>query len=100
MIMMMIFSRCYSYNINGTPYCEWEYNGLGLDYQILAGPSFIAVFTVVGVFFGIVADRWNRIRMLTICTIIFAIAIFLMGAVTEFWHLVILRMVLAAGLEN
>ncbi|KAK6625807.1 hypothetical protein RUM43_006106 [Polyplax serrata] len=88
---------CYSFAYNGTPYCEWEYNGLGLDYQILAGPSFIAVFTIMGIFFGIVADRWNRIRMLAICTIIFSVATILMGAVKEFWHLVILRMILAAG---
>lgn len=84
-------------NMNGTPYCEWEYNGLGIDYQVLAGPSFIAVFTVVGVIFGIVADRFNRIRMLSVCTVVFSVAILLMGAVTEFWHLIVLRMVLAAG---
>lgn len=88
---------CLSLNVNGTSYCEWDYNGLGIDYQVLAGPSFIAVFTVVGIFFGIVADKWNRIRMLWICTIIFSVAILLMGAVTEFWHLVVLRMILAAG---
>ncbi|ERL83553.1 hypothetical protein D910_00631, partial [Dendroctonus ponderosae] len=40
---------CLSLSIDDEPYCEWTYNGLGLDYQILAGPSFIAVFTVVGV---------------------------------------------------
>lgn len=51
---------CYSYTLNGTPYCEWTYNGLGLDYQILAGPSFIAVFTVAGVLMGYLADKFNR----------------------------------------
>lgn len=51
---------CLSYHLNGTHYCEWGYNGLGLDYQILAGPSFIAVFTVVGVAFGFAADKFNR----------------------------------------
>ncbi|KAL0273122.1 UNVERIFIED_CONTAM: hypothetical protein PYX00_005874 [Menopon gallinae] len=88
---------CLAMTLNGTPYCEWDYNGLGLDYQILAGPSFIAVFTIVGIFFGIVADRFNRIRMLAVCTAVFSVAILLMGAVTEYWHLVVLRMVLAAG---
>ncbi|XP_049767133.1 D-xylose transporter [Schistocerca cancellata] len=88
---------CLEFNINGTPYCEWTYNGQGLDYQILAGPSFIAVFTVVGVIMGILADRFNRVRCLAICTLIFSIAIVLTGAVKEFWQLVILRMVMAAG---
>ncbi|XP_015121157.1 uncharacterized protein LOC107043949 [Diachasma alloeum] len=88
---------CLSLEINGTRYCEWNYNGLGLDYQILAGPSFIAVFTIVGVILGIVADRYNRVKTLAVCTLIFSIAIILMGMVKEYWQLVILRMVLAAG---
>lgn len=46
-----------SLNYNGTPYCEWNYNGLGLEYQLLAGPSFIFVFTVIGVILGVAADR-------------------------------------------
>ncbi|KAG7205141.1 hypothetical protein KM043_005510 [Ampulex compressa] len=90
-------SFCESLELNGSYYCEWNYNGLGLDYQILAGPSFIAVFTVVGIILGIAADRYNRVKLLGTCTLIFGIAIALMGAVKEYWHLVILRMLLAAG---
>lgn len=88
---------CLSLHINDTHYCEWNYNGLGLDYQILAGPSFIAVFTVVGIIIGVLADKFNRVRMLTACTVVFAIAMILTGAVKEFWHLVVLRMIMAAG---
>ena len=51
---------CLSLNLNGTNYCEWNYNGLGLDYQILAGPSFIAVFTIAGVILGFAADKYKR----------------------------------------
>lgn len=78
-------------------YCEWNYNGLGLEYQLLAGPSFILVFTIVGIFMGVLADKYNRVRMLSICTIVFAVAIILQGSVTKYWHLVVLRMVMAAG---
>ncbi|KAI5635675.1 major facilitator superfamily domain-containing protein [Phthorimaea operculella] len=88
---------CLSLNLNGTKYCDWGYNGLGIDYQVLAGPAFMAVFTVVGVILGVVADKFNRARVLAICTLVFVIAILLMGSVTEYWHLVILRMILAAG---
>ncbi|XP_018570259.1 uncharacterized protein LOC108910200 [Anoplophora glabripennis] len=88
---------CYSYTLNGTPYCEWNYNGLGLDYQILAGPSFIAVFTVVGVLMGFLADKFNRVKMLAVCTVIFGVAIILSGGVNEYWQLVLLRMIMAAG---
>lgn len=82
---------------DGIPYCEWNYNGLGLDYQLLAGPSFIAVFTVAGVILGIAADKYNRVRMLFVCTLIFSIAIILQGSVTEYWQMVVLRMVMALG---
>ncbi|XP_020294303.1 uncharacterized protein LOC109859955 [Pseudomyrmex gracilis] len=88
---------CQSLELNGSYYCEWNYNGLGLDYQILAGPSFIAVYTVVGVLLGIAADRYNRVKLLTVCTLVFSIAIILSGAVTEYWQLLILRMIHAAG---
>ncbi|CAG9767565.1 unnamed protein product [Ceutorhynchus assimilis] len=88
---------CMSLTIDDEPYCEWTYNGLGLDYQILAGPSFIAVFTVVGVIMGYLADKFNRVKMLGICTIIFSIALIVSGGVKEYWHLVLLRMIMAAG---
>jgi len=35
--------------------------------------------------------------MLAVCTVIFSVAIVLSGAVREYWHLVILRMIQAAG---
>ncbi|KAJ8682906.1 hypothetical protein QAD02_018698 [Eretmocerus hayati] len=88
---------CKSLELNGTNYCEWSHNGQGLGYQLLAGSSFIAVFTSVGVIFGIAADRYNRVRLLAICTAVFSIAVIFQGAVTEYWQLFILRMLFAAG---
>ncbi|PZC82588.1 probable galactarate/D-glucarate transporter GudP [Helicoverpa armigera] len=88
---------CETLVLNGTRYCEWGYNGLGIDYQVLAGPAFMAVFTVVGVILGVVADKFNRARILSFCTLVFVIAILLMGTVKEYWHLVVLRMIMAAG---
>lgn len=88
---------CATLTLNGSRYCEWNYNGLGIDYQVLAGPAFMAVFTVVGVILGVVADKFNRARILSVCTVVFVVAILLMGTVTEYWHLVLLRMVMAAG---
>lgn len=90
-------TACYALHLNGTGYCEWNYNGLGIDYQLLAGPSFILVFTCVGIVMGVLADRFNRVRMLCVCTIVFAVAIVLQGFVGKYWHLVVLRMLMAAG---
>jgi MFS family permease len=83
--------------LNGTVYCEWDYNGLGIEYQILAGPVFILVFTIVGVILGIAADKYNRARMLFVCTLVFGVAIILQGSVQTYWQLIILRMIMAAG---
>ncbi|KAF4527156.1 hypothetical protein B566_EDAN007200 [Ephemera danica] len=90
-------SSCDLISLNGTSYCEWDYNGLGIEYQILAGPSFIAVFTIAGIFLGIAADRYNRVYMLAACTLLFSIATILMGSVNHYWELTLLRMVLALG---
>lgn len=88
---------CSSVSVNGTPYCEWDFNGLGLEYQLLAGPVFILVFTVVGVIIGIAADKYNRSRMLFVCALVFGVAIVLQGSVQTYWQLIILRMIMAAG---
>ncbi|KAE8746632.1 hypothetical protein FOCC_FOCC006616 [Frankliniella occidentalis] len=88
---------CQALAVNGSTYCEWDRNGLGIDYQVIAGPAFILVFTFMGVILGIAADRFNRARILSVCSIIFSVAIILTGAVKEYWHLVLLRILLAAG---
>ncbi|XP_031635813.1 uncharacterized protein LOC116348815 [Contarinia nasturtii] len=90
-------TECVALNLDGINYCEWNYNGLGLDYQLLAGPSFILVFTIMGVFLGIAADKYNRVRMLSVCTLVFAVAIILQGSVKNYWQLIVLRMIMAAG---
>jgi len=77
--------------------CKWDYTGLGMDYQVLAGPAFIAVFTVSGVVLGITADYVNRLRLLGAAVLLYSLAISLMGFASHYWQLVILRMLLAAG---
>lgn len=90
-------TECLALHVNGTTYCEWNYNGLGIEYQLLAGPAFILVFTIFGIALGIAADKYNRVRMLSVCTLIFAVAIILQGSVKNYWQLILLRMVMAAG---
>ncbi|XKL64412.1 hypothetical protein PGB90_004498 [Kerria lacca] len=90
--------ECYQFLLeDGQPYCEWNYNGLGLDYQVLAGPSFIAVYTIVGVILGIAADRYNRSRLLAMSFMISSVSVVLMGVTDSYWQLVLLRIVLATG---
>ncbi|XP_039298652.1 protein spinster homolog 1 [Nilaparvata lugens] len=80
-----------------TTQCEWNYNGLGYDYQVLAGPSFIAVYTIAGIFLGVAADKYKRVPMVATCILIIGVSCLLIGASTEYWQLLVLRMVFAAG---
>lgn len=57
---MLCSCRCQALQINGSSFCNWDRNGLGYDYQLIAGPAFILVFTFMGVLLGIAADRYNR----------------------------------------
>lgn len=77
--------------------CVWDYSGLGMQYQLLAGPAFVAVFTLVGIPMGFMADVFNRKIVLTCCMILLTAALTLMGAANRYWHLVVLRMMVAAG---
>jgi hypothetical protein len=40
--------------------CKWDYSGQGFDYQILAGPIFILIYTFAAIPVGIAADLYNR----------------------------------------
>lgn len=84
-------------NALNTTTCVWDYSGLGLQYQVLAGPAFVAVFTTCGVLIGAIADRFNRKIVVTICCGVLTLATGLTGAAMNYWQLVILRMLMGAG---
>ena len=42
--------------LSASPGCVWAYSGQGWQYQVLAGPAFIIVFTISGVVMGGLAD--------------------------------------------
>ena len=77
--------------------CVWDYTGRGMEYQVLAGPTFILVFSVSGVMFGLAADYINRMRLLGGAVCLFSSAILLTSVSTTYWELVLARMLLAAG---
>ena len=84
-------------------HCTWNYSGLGIQYQVLAGPAFILVFIFSAVFLAILSDwlydRLSRCFLLSAGTATFSLACLLMGVAQEYWQLVILRMLIAAGLS-
>jgi len=84
-------------------HCYWEYSGQGIQYQVLAGPAFILMFIFSAVFLAFLSDwlydKLSRTLMLAAGTATFSIACLLMGLAGQYWQLVILRMMIAAGLS-
>ncbi|XP_071948158.1 protein spinster homolog 1-like [Antedon mediterranea] len=77
--------------------CKWDYTGNGLQYQLLAGPVFIVFYTFSGIFLGYAADRTNRKNLLAGCIILWSATTVVTGFSKEYWHLVILRLILGAA---
>ena len=40
--------------------CVWNYNGQGIAYQVLAGPSFIIVYSLGCIVMGVLCQRFSR----------------------------------------
>ncbi len=76
--------------------CKWDYTGLGLEYHILAGPAFMGVFTITAIVWGYLADKNNRIRCLSLATFFYSAAVLGTSLATEYWHVFLARMSLAA----
>ncbi|XP_039268574.2 protein spinster homolog 1-like [Styela clava] len=88
-------SRCI--NASNSETCSWDYTGQGIEYQILAGPTYVVIFTVVGVIFGILGDRYNRVRMYAISVVFFSVMTLATGFSHQYWQLLTLRFLFGAG---
>jgi len=77
--------------------CQWNYNGQGIEYQILAGPSFTFTKTIGGLVIGALADRYNRVLILALSTFLFNSCTILIGISQKLWQLIVLRMTIAFG---
>lgn len=84
-------------NVNGSYVCKWDYNGQGLEYQLVAGPVFIVIYTFSGIFISFAADKYNRKVMLASCLVIWSTMTLLTGFVNSYWQIVILRFGLGIG---
>jgi len=90
-------TRCIEANVNGTNYCQYNYSGQGIEYQVLAGPVFILVFTFMGLINGALGDRFSRIRILSINIFIYSVAMLCTGFAPNYWLLALLRFLFGAG---
>ena len=77
--------------------CVWDYDGTGNQYQILAGPVFILVYTISGIPLGFCAGVFHRRNLIVFCLLLWSAMTLLTGFATEYWHLVITRFILGIG---
>lgn len=77
--------------------CEYNHDGSGLLYQIVAGPVFNNLYPLAGFFTGFLADYGKRIIWLVISLFFWSAITLVTGFAREFWHLVLLRALLAIG---
>lgn len=77
--------------------CVWDYDGTGSDYQILAGPVFILIYTVSGIPLGFCAGVFHRRNLIVFCLLLWSAMTLLTGFATKYWHLVVTRFVLGIG---
>ena len=77
--------------------CRWDYDGTGEQYQILAGPVFILVYTLSGIPVGLFAGVFNRKNILAFCLLLWSTMTLLTGFSTKYWHLVVTRFILGIG---
>ena len=77
--------------------CRWDYNGQGIEYQLIAGPIFIVIYTFAGIFISFAADRYNRKMMLAGCLIWWSVMTLATGFVNSYWQLALLRFGLGLG---
>ncbi|KAL8609601.1 hypothetical protein ACOMHN_023737 [Nucella lapillus] len=77
--------------------CVWERTGQGVQYQLLAGPVFVLVYTVAGVGVSLLAHLQARRTLLGLALLLWSLATALTGLVTHYWHLVVLRLLLGFG---
>ncbi|XP_065182969.1 D-galactonate transporter-like [Sycon ciliatum] len=83
-----------SNNSNDTMACDWAYSGTGIEYEVLAGPVFIVMFTLVGVTLSPLADRkkTNRRSWLGIAVAMWSLMNVLASFSTAYWQLVLTRL--------
>ena len=99
MKLLWLFFRCeWKKPKNSSQHvCVWDYDGTGSDYQILAGPVFILVYTISGIPLGFCAGIFHRRNLIVFCLLLWSAMTLMTGFATKYWHLVVTRFVLGIG---
>jgi len=77
--------------------CKWDRNGQGLEFELLAGPVFIVIYTVCGIPISVLADLYNRRNLLVFGLALWSAMTLVTGFVDRYWQLVVTRFLVAVG---
>ena len=71
----------------------WDYTGTGIEYQVLAGPAFILVFTLSAIPMGLLASipAVPRKYVLGAVVILWSLMTLAAGFTGAFWQLLLAR---------
>lgn len=77
----------------GTVPCVWDYTATGIRYEVLAGPAFTLLFTLVAIPLGVLAGfSWvNRKLGIAICLGLWSFMTLLSGFTQQYWQLLLTR---------
>jgi MFS family permease len=80
-------------NLTNKTACSYNFNGQGNEYQAVAGPVFILVYTFMGIFISYFADKFQhrRVLILSACLFFWSVMTLLTGFIDSYWQLVLLR---------
>ena len=83
--------RCSNSSIEGE--CVWDYSGSGIEYQVLAGPVFMLVFTTAAIPLGLLASykSVNRHCVLSVAVLLWTLTTLATSFSQAFWMLLLLR---------
>jgi len=68
-----------------------------LKITLLAGYAFAVVYSIAGLYFGAVADRWNRPRLIAAGLLVWSAMTAVSGLAQSFWQLAAARVFVAVG---
>jgi len=68
-----------------------------LKITLLAGYAFAVVYSIAGLYFGAVADRWNRPRLIAAGLLVWSAMTAASGLAQSFWQLAAARVFVAVG---
>jgi len=68
-----------------------------LKIALLAGYAFAVVYSIAGLYFGAVADRWNRPRLIAAGLLVWSAMTAASGLAQSFWQLAAARVLVAIG---